>query len=63
MKYEYLRIDMMSLLNFSVDYNKLKVMPDCEWREDYQCFFVLKGSPTHTWLALSHPDVFEHNPY
>lgn len=63
MNYEYIRIDMMTLLDFSVDYNKLKGMPDLECREDYQCFFVLKGSRTHTWLALNYPDVFEHNPY
>lgn len=59
MKLEYLRIDMMSLINHNVLFDWLHKAPDCEWREDYLSFFVLKGSKTHSWLMLVHGDIFE----
>jgi hypothetical protein len=37
----------------------LKALPDVEYRDDYQCFFVLKGSPSHTAIAMKLGDVFD----
>lgn len=59
MKYEYTRIELMRLLGYGLDIQWLYSAPDCEYREDYLCFFVLKGSPTHTKIALKYGDVFE----
>lgn len=59
MKYEYVRIDLFRLMPYGVEANWLHKQPDCEFREDYQCFFILKGSPTHTMAALKFGDIFE----
>jgi hypothetical protein len=37
----------------------LKNLPDVEYRDDYQCFFVLKASPSHTAIAVKLGDVFD----
>jgi len=58
-KYQYLRIDLFSLLQHGEEIKWLHTAPDCEWRDDYQCFFILKGSPTHTLAALKYGDVFD----
>ena len=56
--YEYVRLDLVFLLPFGIKANWLHSAPDCEYREDYQCFFILKGSKTHTMAALKYGDVF-----
>lgn len=58
-RYEYIRIDLMSLLAYGIKVNWLHQADDCEYREDYQCFFILKGSRTHTMAALKYGDIFE----
>jgi hypothetical protein len=58
-KYEYVRIDSFSLLIKGISAKWFSQQPDCEWREDYQCFFILKGSRTHTLAALKYGGVFE----
>jgi hypothetical protein len=71
-KLEYARIDLLTLINVSqfgmtsldrphtYDSNLqwLQGLSDVEYREDYQCFFVLKGSPSHTAIAMKLGDVF-----
>lgn len=63
MSYEYIRIDMMRVVLTNIDLDNslalkyLHSATDCEYREDYQCFFVLKGSHTHSWIALKYPDL------
>ena len=55
MKYEYLRIDDFSLMSLGItasDWVWLSRLPDVERREDYCCHFVLKGSLSHTLIAL-----------
>lgn len=62
MKYEYLRIDDFTLLNKGVDSNTwswLNQLPDVEYRNDYCCHFVLRGSSSHTAIAMKLGDVFE----
>jgi hypothetical protein len=59
MKLEYVRIDLMHLLPFGTDADWLHTATNSEYREDYQCFFILKGSPTHTLAALKYGDVFD----
>jgi hypothetical protein len=67
MKYEYLRVDVLRLVSIcqgiTEDYwtttNWFQTQPDVEWRPDYQCFFILKGSPTHTMIAMKYGDIFE----
>jgi hypothetical protein len=59
MTYEYIRLDLFRLLPFGIEANWLHQQPDCEYREDYQCFFILKGSRTHTLAALKFGDIFE----
>ena len=59
MKYEYVRIDPFSLLQHGTDANWFHEQSDCEWRDDYQCFFILKGSKTHTMAALKFGNIFE----
>jgi hypothetical protein len=59
MKYEYVRIDLMRLIEFGAEVNWLHTASDSEYREDYQCFFILKGSKTHTKAALLYGDVFD----
>lgn len=59
MKLEYVRIDLIHLLAFGSDADWLHHAGDSEYREDYQCFFILKGSPTHTLAALKYGDVFD----
>ena len=67
MKYEYIRIDMLKVILTNIDRDDntaidfLKTSTDCEYREDYQCFFVLKGSPTATWLAMKYPELVNAN--
>ena len=63
MNYEYIRIDMIKvvLTNIELDNSQalkyLHTATDCEYREDYQCFFVLKGSSTHSWIAVKYPHL------
>lgn len=59
MKYEYVRIDLMRLIEYGAEANWLHTAPNSEYREDYQCFFVLKNSATHTMAALKYGDVFD----
>lgn len=59
MKYEYMRIDLLKLIPYGMDIKWMYSAPDCEYREDYCCFFVLKGSKTHTLVSLKYGDVFE----
>ena len=59
MKYEYLRVELIRLIEYGEEINWLHTAANCEYREDYCCFFVLKGSPTHTKIALLYGDVFE----
>jgi len=59
MNYEYLRIDLFRLLPYGTEANWLHTQPDCEFREDHQCFFVLKGSTTHILTVLKYGDIFE----
>jgi hypothetical protein len=58
-KLEYVRIDSFTLLLKGISAKWLGQQPDCEWREDHQCFFILKGSKTHTLAALKYGDIFE----
>jgi hypothetical protein len=59
MTYEYVRVDMIKLLAYGAEANWFHNQPDCEWREDYQWFFILKGSPTHTAAAMKFGDIFD----
>jgi len=59
LKLEYARIDLMRLLPYGLDIKWMYSAPDCEYREDYQCFFVLKGSRTHSAIAVKYGDVFD----
>ena len=72
MKLQYKRIDVLSLIQISsfglttdkphtYDSNLqwLKNLSDVEYREDYQCFFVLEGSPSHTAIAMKLGDIFD----
>ena len=67
MKYEYLRVDVLSIVNVSHstgtelfdNLNWFQTQPDVEWRPDYQCFYILKGSHTHTLAALKYGDIFD----
>jgi hypothetical protein len=59
MNYEYVRIDVFRLFVKEKDPTWLHQQPDCEYREDYQCWFILKGSKTHTLAALKYGDIFE----
>lgn len=58
MKYEYLKVDLLRLLQYGDEINWLHHASNCEYREDYCCFFILKGSPTHTKVALLYGDIF-----
>ena len=59
MKYEYVRIELMKLLSYGYDIKWMYNAPDCEYREDYQCFFILKGSKTHTLITMKYGDVYD----
>jgi hypothetical protein len=72
MKLEYKRIDVLSIIEISSfgmvtdkphtyqnNLGWLQGLDDVEYREDYQCFFVLKGSPSHTAIAIKLGDVFD----
>ena len=62
MKYEYMKIEDFRLLSLGItadDWTWLYNQPDVEYRHDYCCFFVLKGSPTHTAITIKLGDVFE----
>jgi hypothetical protein len=61
MKLEYLRVDTFRLLLLGISANWFHQQSDCEWRDDYQCFFILKGSKTHTLAALKYGDIFDSN--
>ena len=62
-KLEYIRIDYLKVIlaNIELDNTRpldyLKSADDCEWREDYQCWFVLKGSKTHSWIAMNYGEI------
>ena len=58
-KYEYIRLDLFHLMSYGIEANWLHQQPDCEYREDYQCFFILKGSRTHMLAALKYGDIFD----
>jgi hypothetical protein len=58
-KYEYLRIDELRVISMGIDAEWLRCQPDIEYREDYLCWFVLKGSRTHTLIALKYGDCFD----
>jgi hypothetical protein len=58
-KHQYVRIDTFNLLVRGISVQWLHLQPDCEWREDHQCFFILKGSKTHILAALKYGDIFE----
>ena len=65
MNYEYIRIDMMKVMLSNIDHDPkgaleyLEQAPDVEWRHDYQCFFILRNSKTHLWLALIYGELFD----
>jgi hypothetical protein len=65
MKYEYIRIDMMRVVLTNIEEDNalalkyLHSATDCEYRDDYQCFFVLRGSSTHSWIAMKYPELLK----
>lgn len=65
MNYEYHRIDMMRVVIINIEedsndpINYLRTAKDSEYREDYQCFFVRKGTPTANWIALKWPELLK----
>jgi hypothetical protein len=65
MKYEYIRIDMLKVILSNIEHdtenplNYLRSAPDVEWRDDYQCYFILKGSPTHSWIAMKYGELLD----
>ena len=61
MKYTYIRIDEMTLFNYPRLVLWLQDQPDVEHREDYLCWFVRAGSKTHTWLAVTYPEVLKYS--
>jgi hypothetical protein len=67
MKYEYVRIDMIKVIMTNIEQDDsnaldfLKTASDCEYREDYQCFFVRRATPTYTWLAVKYPELIDAN--
>ena len=50
---------MMRIAQLGIELNWLHQANDSEWRDDYQCFFILKGSKTHTLVALKYGDIFD----
>jgi hypothetical protein len=58
-KHQYVRVDTFNLLLKGISAQWLHDQKHCEWREDYQCFFILKGSLTHTLAALKYGDIFD----
>lgn len=62
---DYIRIDMIKLLLSNIDHDPkgalefLETAPDVEYRHDYQCFFIKRDTPTHSWLALMYGELFE----
>lgn len=61
-KLEYLRIDDLRLIEHGVNAKTwvwLNQLPDVEYRNDYACHFILKGSPSHTAIVMKLGDVFE----
>jgi hypothetical protein len=58
-QYEYMRIDDFRLISLGIRAKWLHSLPDVEYREDYSCFFVLKGSKSHTLIAIKFGDIFE----
>jgi hypothetical protein len=59
MKYEYARVDLIKLIPYGIDIKWMYSANDSEYREDYCCFFVLKGSRTYTLVSLKYGDVFD----
>lgn len=59
MKLEYLRIDDFRLISLGIGARWLHKLPDVEYREDYNCFFVLKASKSHTAIVMKYGDIFE----
>ena len=64
-KLEYIRIDMLKVVLSNIEHdtdnasNYLRSADDCEYREDYQCWFVLRGSLTHSWIAIKYGELLE----
>ena len=58
MPYEYVRIDIIRMIGQPDARHWLDTQSDCEWRQDYQCWFILNGSKTHTMAALKFGDIF-----
>lgn len=50
---------MLKLIEKNLLLNWLHQADDAEWRPDYECFFILKGSKTHSWLALQDEKIFD----
>lgn len=59
MKLKYLRIDDFRLISLGIRANWLMTLPQVEYREDYCCFFVQAGSPSHTAIVMKYGDIFE----
>jgi hypothetical protein len=71
MKYKYARIDLLTIIELSTfglisdndtytpTIEWIKGLSDVEYRDDYQCFFVLKGSKSHTAITMKLGDVFD----
>jgi hypothetical protein len=59
MKLTYARLDLMRVIQHGVELNWLHSAADCEYREDYLCFFILRGSKTYTRVALMYGDIFD----
>lgn len=55
----YLRIDDLRLISLGIQARWLFSLPEVEYREDYLCFFVQVGSPSHTAIVMKYGDIFE----
>jgi hypothetical protein len=65
MKLDYIRIDMLKVVLSNIEHESetpldyLKSAADAEYREDHQCWFVLRGSPTHSWIAIKYGELLD----
>ena len=59
MPLKYARIDMMRIIDLGVELDWLHHADDSEWRDDYQCFFILIGSKTYTYLVMKYDNLFD----
>lgn len=59
MKYEYARLDLIKVIHLGMDIQWLYTAPNCEYREDYVCFFILRSSTTYTMAVLKYGDIFD----